>query len=140
MLWDSSLESGVPIIDYEHQLLVGHLENLINESNPEQAREMLVFLADYVVKHFAHEQVLHRGSGYEKAEEHKVAHKDFVETIITLEEEYDDKGNDPEMLIKITDVVKDWLRDHIKGADMEFAEYYKEYVKNHPLGEEEKKE
>lgn len=127
--WDSALESGIPVIDYEHKELVEQLAALMDESRPDRVEAMLRFLKDYVVKHFAHEQVMHKSSGYPKAAEHKQAHTNFVNTFLDLEDEYFEKGSNSETLQKLTTVVSDWLLKHIMGQDMEFAEYYKAMIR-----------
>ena len=125
MQWDRSLESDIPVIDHEHRELVEQISRLVDESNPEHIREMLDFLKEYVVKHFAHEQVMHRKLDYPKAAEHKATHVAFVNTFIELEEEYIEKGSNPEMLEKLTNILKDWLKEHIMGQDMDFSDYFK---------------
>lgn len=123
MNWDSSLESNIPVIDHEHRELVEQLSRLVNESNPEHIQQMLDFLKEYVVKHFAHEQVMHRKLAYPKTDEHKATHVAFVSTFLELEEEYVEKGSNPEMLQKIVAILNDWLKNHIMGQDKDFADY-----------------
>lgn len=125
MEWDSSLESGIPVIDFEHKELVRQVSGLEDESKPERVKEILDFLADYVVKHFAHEQLMQKSSNYPKAAEHKEAHERFVERFVALENEYFKNGSNPEIVKKITEAVNAWLRDHIMGQDKEFAKFYK---------------
>ena len=132
MFWDNSLESGVPVIDFEHKELIVNLSALKNESDPEGVRDMLKFLEEYVVKHFAHEQVMHKRSNYPKTDEHRKAHEQFVQTFLALEKEYLEKGSNPDMLQRVIVAVENWLRDHILGQDREFSEYYK---KRYPNGE-----
>lgn len=125
MVWDSRMESGIPVIDHEHKQLVNQVAALLDEPNQERVREMFDFLREYVIKHFAHEQLMHKSIEYPGAAEHKQAHKDFVETFLQLEEEYRDNGYNSELLEKIVGVVSNWLRDHIMGMDMAFAQFYR---------------
>lgn len=127
--WHSSMESGIPIIDFEHKELVEQLAALIEESGADKVEEMLRFLKEYAVKHFAHEQVLHKNSGYPKAAEHKALHTAFVHAFVDLEEEYLEKGNNPEILQKLVAMVAEWLIKHIMGEDRKFAEYYAKVAK-----------
>ena len=126
MLWDKSMESGITVIDYEHQELVAQLEKLTNATTPEQARKTLDFLQEYVVKHFAHEQVLHRRVQYPHADAHRQSHQDFIQRVQELDREYGESGNTAAALQKISAVLTDWLRNHILGEDKEFAEFYME--------------
>lgn len=124
MQFDKDLECGVPVIDHEHREMIRHLSDLMDETRENRIQEMLAFLKDYVVVHFAHEQLLHRDSRYPKAEEHKRIHKDFIQTFLDLEEEYHLKGNNPATLQRLIRVANDWLIEHIMGQDREFADYY----------------
>jgi len=125
MQWDTSFESDIPVIDHEHRELIDHIMRLQNEPNPERAKEILLFLEDYVVKHFAHEQLMHRSTNYPKAREHKETHLAFMDTVEALKTEYLESGCSPVVLEKIVNALKVWLRDHILGADKEFAHYYR---------------
>lgn len=127
MVWDSRMESGIPVVDYEHKLLVKQVDELLTAPNQERVQEMFDFLREYVIKHFAHEQLMHKSLEYPQSAEHKQAHKDFVATFIQLEEEYQKEGYGTEMLEKIVEVVSAWLREHIMGMDMAFAQYYKSF-------------
>lgn len=125
MQWDKSLESDIPVIDHEHKELVCQLSNLLDESQPNRVQEMLDFLKDYVVKHFAHEQVIHKKCNYPRAAEHKQAHIDFIDRFNSLEELYLTKENDLKVLQTLIETVNNWLKEHIMGQDKEFAEYFK---------------
>lgn len=126
MLWDKSMECGISVIDHEHRDLVAQLEKLASATSPEQARKTLDFLREYVVKHFAHEQVLHRRVHYPQADAHKQSHWEFMQTVDELDNEYTASGNTDEVLQKISAVLTNWLRDHILGEDKEFAAFYME--------------
>lgn len=124
MQWDESLESKIPVIDHEHKELVTQLASLMDESRPDRVREMLSFLKEYVIQHFAHEQLLHRSARYPKAHEHKIAHIDFISTFGDMEERFVAEGETPELAWAVGEAVTDWLKRHIMGEDREFAEYY----------------
>ena len=125
MQWDKSLECNIVTVDHEHKELFRQVDCLMQEPNAERVQEMLSFLAGYVVKHFAHEQLMHKRSAYPKAAEHKTIHESFVATFVELEKEYTEQGGTPEVLEKIIAAVTTWLKEHIMGEDKEFAEYYR---------------
>ncbi|MCC8190030.1 MAG: hemerythrin family protein [Planctomycetes bacterium] len=130
--WSGSLSgilsSGVPVIDYEHAELITQLMRLKEESSEERIRQMLEFLADYVVRHFAHEQMMHKELGYPKAAAHRAAHEGFVQSFLALEKEYFDGCTNPEFLGRFIAAMETWLQHHILGEDMEFAEFYQRVV------------
>lgn len=133
MEWDINLESGIPVIDHEHKELFRQLSMLLDKNQQNRIAEMLDFLGEYVVRHFAHEQVMHNAHEYPKAAEHKAAHLAFIEKFNALEEQFAAEGNSLEMLQKVVAAVDAWLKRHIMGEDKEFAEYYKKRQKKNAL-------
>ena len=124
-MWDKALECGIPSIDSEHKELFRQVGILMDESRSDRAATTLDFLSGYVVKHFTHEQIMHKASKYPASAAHKEMHDRFVVVYSSLRAEYERKGNNPETLIKIIKTIELWLRDHIMGMDCDFAEYYK---------------
>ncbi len=125
MEWDSSWNSGIPVVDEEHQSLVRQVSDLLDTSKAHLVGETLDFLADHVITHFSTEEQLQQTSKYPKAAEHKQAHDAFIADLVGLRAEF--FLNDDTMLIvtKIAKFVIDWLNTHIKGEDKEFGDYVK---------------
>ena len=71
--WDGSLSVGVDSIDAQHKGIFTRVDNLLNSMSKGKGRDeigkVVVFLADYVVKHFKEEESLmlkHDYNGYAK--------------------------------------------------------------------------
>jgi hemerythrin-like metal-binding protein len=123
--WNSSLETGIPIVDEQHQELFRQVDILLDRNNKERVPETLAFLGEYVIKHFGTEELMQKASKYPKAAEHKVIHENFIKTFVALKGEYESGGEDFLVLIKITKIALDWLQEHIGGHDKDFGAYFK---------------
>ncbi|MDR2527667.1 MAG: hemerythrin family protein [Synergistaceae bacterium] len=126
MLWNKSLELGIPAIDDQHKELFRQIDILFDRNNADRVPQTLKFLGEYVEKHFRDEQLIHIRARYPKAAPHRKLHADFVAAFKKLKEEYD-KGSDKlPVLLKINKTAASWLKGHILVHDKEFAVYYKE--------------
>ena len=125
-LWNKTLEVGIPTIDQQHKQLFDQVDILSDSSNSQRFADTLKFLADYVVKHFSDEQLIHAKSQYPNAELHKKMHTDFLAVFNQLKSEYDAGSHNLQVALKVNKTIYDWLRSHIMVHDKEFAAYYKE--------------
>ncbi len=127
--WDQSLELGIPSIDKQHQTLVemvNHFYDTLNSSDyKDNIGTLLEGLADYTVKHFAHEEKYLKLYDSKLFEEHKKIHDDFVNQVTDLIKKHNSGHN--VLSIKVTKMVKEWIVDHIKGDDREYVELFKRH-------------
>lgn len=129
MLWNSSLECGIPAIDEQHKELFRQVDILLDNTKKDRVADTLNFLGAYVQKHFATEEAMHQRCRYPKAIEHKRIHDDFVKTYKELRAEYEQSGHKLDLLLKINKAAVGWLKEHVMGHDREFSTYYKESQK-----------
>ncbi|MDR1733058.1 MAG: hemerythrin domain-containing protein, partial [Synergistaceae bacterium] len=101
MLWDKTLEVGVPFIDTQHKELFKQIDILSDNNNKSRFPQTLKFLGEYVKKHFHDEQELHIQSAYPKAAAHKKMHADFVAVFTKMKTEYDADNENLVVLHKI---------------------------------------
>ncbi|MDR1297080.1 MAG: hemerythrin domain-containing protein, partial [Deltaproteobacteria bacterium] len=88
MLWNKSLETGVAKIDEQHKELFRQVDNLVDKSQAAKITDTLVFLKNYVAKHFSDEEILQRVSSYPKYEGHRKLHDDFSQAYRDLYAKY----------------------------------------------------
>ena len=129
VLWNQSLETGIPAIDAQHKELFRQVDILFDKNNKDRVPQTLKFLGEYVEKHFNDEQLLQLKSHYPKAIMHKKMHADFVTAFKKMKQEYDSGNGSLTVLLKINRAVSDWLKNHIMIHDKEFATYYKNLPK-----------
>jgi hemerythrin-like metal-binding domain len=124
MLWNATYETGLPVVDAQHKELFNQVDILLDASKADRIDDTLKFLEGYVVKHFATEEGMQKQIAYAKQDEHKKAHADFIATFKQLKNEYLASGNSPIAAMKMTRVALNWLKEHIRGLDREFAKTY----------------
>ena len=82
--WDKSLETGNFTIDEQHKSIIKAINDLLEACSQGKGRveveKTLIFLKDYVVKHFNDEEKLQIKSNYPGYKEHKEIHDSFKNT------------------------------------------------------------
>ncbi|MCC8179694.1 MAG: hemerythrin family protein [Planctomycetes bacterium] len=124
MLWSPIYETGIPIVDAQHQELFRQIENLLDKSKGDRVQKTLDFLGSYVVKHFTTEEGLQKSCNYPNFDNHHKMHETFTKTYLDLKDKYQ-AGQDPLLLMKISNIALTWLKDHIRVQDQDFAKHFK---------------
>ena len=132
--WDESLSIGINEIDAQHK----HLVNLINKLNYSleigQTKDMvqtaLSGMVDYTIIHFLTEENYFNKFGFEKAEEHKKAHKTFIDKVEEFKKEVelqDTNFDESNVYIakEMANFLKDWIINHIKVTDKKYVNCFK---------------
>ena len=82
--WSSDLETGIDVIDHQHQRIVDYL-NELNTANDtgDQAvtNHVLAELVDYTLTHFAFEEELQEKADYPFLKAHKRVHEIFTKRV-----------------------------------------------------------
>jgi len=92
VFWDSSLETGVDVIDIQHRQLF-EMINRLHEKNEDPDADRVAFLAtldrmeQYARFHFSEEEALMQQAGYPALEEHRGKHEEFRQRIETLQQQ-----------------------------------------------------
>ncbi len=124
MLWNSAYETGIGIVDEQHKELFRQIDILVANKEPNAVPKVIDFLGQYVEKHFSTEEGLQRKSKYTDFPEHKKKHVAFVDAFTRLKKEYEESGQNSLILMKLTRVALDWLKQHIRVEDKKFAGHY----------------
>lgn len=131
MSWDSSLNTGIELIDNQHRELVEAVENNILASTDEKAlnsfNSTLSFLETYVLQHFSDEEDYQKSSGYPDYHIHKSLHNDLIQDLNEIKNQIDREGINPELANSINQFLLDLVMHHISKADYEFGKYYKKW-------------
>ena len=126
--WSSDLETGIEVIDKQHQRIVDYL-NELNDANDSGNRagtnHVLNELVDYTLTHFAFEEELQEKAGYPFLRAHKRVHEIFTKRVAEFQKRAASGENvAPEVL----SMLKIWLVNHIKGDDADYAESVKTFL------------
>jgi len=121
MAWTRDLNTGVEVIDSQHQRIV-HYINLLEEAhqqnNPQLVGAVLVDLSDYTLSHFSFEESLQEELGYMYAKQHKAVHDMFIKRLAG----YQQRHNAGESVAgQLHGMLSTWLIHHIKRDDMAYV-------------------
>lgn len=126
--WSSDLNTGIEVIDKQHQRIVDYLNELdsANESGDRAVtNHVLKELVDYTLTHFAFEEELQEKANYPFLKAHKRVHEIFTKRVAEFQQRATAGENvAPELL----SMLKIWLVNHIKGDDADYAESVKKML------------
>ena len=124
--WSDEMSVGVPLIDSDHQALIGFINDLHDalESGDEIAAlgETLGKLVAYIEFHFKREEKVMQACGFPHIETHQGEHRDFTKRIHDIHVRYYREA-DVAMTRDLLDFLKDWLNHHILIQDKAYARY-----------------
>ena len=117
--WNEYLETGTPLIDAQHRMLVdliNRLTGVLKAGEPDQAdvRALLDGLFDYIDHHFAAEENLVAAHGYAGLPAHIAQHRNFTARIRKIGAA-DQLGHAD--LIELSIYLQKWLIAHILLED-----------------------
>lgn len=128
--WSEDLSIGVPAIDAQHKELFRRINSLLDACHQAKGREavseILGFLANYVLEHFATEEKLMSERAYPRYEEHRREHEDFKTRLAALSERFAAEGPGIHIIIATNSVVVTWLNRHIRHVDRALGGFLKE--------------
>lgn len=136
--WDRNFETGIEIIDQQHQKLVAILNNLAyhlaNRSQPESLLQILDELTDYTHYHFeTEEKIWHQHmDGDEWLDSHEDTHHAFIHKIAALRTEQNTESID-DLLQHAFSFLSHWLAYHILDTDKRMAKTVLLIKKGHSI-------
>jgi hemerythrin len=138
--WDPSLSVGEETIDNQHKRLIAQINKLIDilsslDVDIGALRETGHFLYTHIMEHLTYEEKYMEENNYPGLEDHKKAHRDFIQFYKDIQSELKEgmtSGNFTSIEIgklmeKIKKYLLDWLVQHIKSVDQEYAKYIKSH-------------
>jgi hemerythrin len=127
--WRDSLSVGIREIDDQHRELLVHFNQLLSACKAgeglEELRRVLLFLDEYVIRHFTDEENLQRQHGYPGFEAHKKEHESFIARLKVLKQEIDCEGCALHHVMETNNLLLKWLLNHISAVDVQLGTYLK---------------
>lgn len=119
-VWSELFETGVKLIDSQHQALVdlvNQLGELVMQARPEHAGDVLQRLKDYASFHFSAEEAwsVEHGQPPEALAAHQDQHQNYLSQVLTFAEGW--AGGDPVQGEALHRFLSAWLVAHILGED-----------------------
>ena len=123
LTWKDEYSVGIEAMDNDHKKLL----NLINQlqtsvhyyTGKEFEEKALEELVDYTKTHFKREEQLMEDNNYHALEAHKEEHKQFINTVNNLVEQY--QTNSEVTIVDALSFLKSWLIKHINGTDKDYG-------------------
>lgn len=118
--WREEFNTGVPSVDFEHQELVGVLNQLLlaiqSGGSDAQTQEMISNLYGRFSGHFALEETIMKRYDYDEFELHKEDHEDLLDQIRDLMESH--AGGDFSGKAELfAENMYDWFANHFQTKD-----------------------
>jgi hemerythrin len=121
IVWDkNTFEIGIELIDSQHKVLVGYINELAwaidNKAERNINSELFRKLYNYTVFHFDAEEGYILSLGKNDNLLHRLQHKHFIEELDRISELNESENISNELLYFLTD----WLLHHIQVEDKKF--------------------
>jgi hemerythrin-like metal-binding protein len=126
--WDAVYSVGIEEIDNQHKKFIDTLNSLYTEiPNETEATLEKAFaeLENYALYHFATEEKYFDEFKYEGAEEHKMAHAGFKQTIDGFRKRM--SAERMQVTSELVDYLEDWLTDHLVEMDQKYISCFREH-------------
>jgi methyl-accepting chemotaxis protein/hemerythrin len=128
MEWSEDLSVGIRLVDEQHKVLLGLINELHAAMRSRKSDAVLVGvverLKEYTVKHFGMEEEYFDRYGYPETVQHKAAHAKLVQQVLDFEAGL--KSGKAKVTMEIMRFLKDWLINHIQGTDKRYAPFLNE--------------
>ena len=125
-IWSSRFETGIAIIDQQHQALFEAVNKLADSfksgTASAQVKASMDFLVKYTVEHFQTEEKFMKEMGYPKLSSHMAQHGQLVAKAKDLQARL---AEGKTVTVEVTSFLADWLKHHINEEDMGYVEFAK---------------
>jgi hemerythrin len=123
LAWDKDFETGSPLVDTQHRMLIekiNELGQLLNGPPPSKAAvdQLVEFLGSYVVHHFKFEERCMENHQCPAREQNKKAHAAFLAFFQDFSKRYRVAGPKLELLQGLHQMAGDWIKYHILTVDI----------------------
>ncbi|MGM0376761.1 MAG: bacteriohemerythrin [Bacteroidota bacterium] len=123
--WTEDLSVGHETLDKEHQkwisLLNDFYQGLMDGKSKDKLTVLVEGMLDYTKYHFANEEQYMKSIGYPDFDAHKEKHDFYIEKINEFYEKI--KKDELILSLEVTNFLKTWLINHIKGTDQQYARF-----------------
>lgn len=123
MKWDNSFMIHVPEVDQQHKRLL-ELVNQLHAAmklrkDDKELGDILNGLSEYTATHFSYEEKIMQQAGYRDLSSHQELHKGLIVQLSEFKAKFE--SGDAMISMELMDFLKDWLTNHIKGTDKQYA-------------------
>jgi hemerythrin len=124
--WNEQFETGHPLIDSQHQMLISYLnrlEAMTRNTNPSRQEvefilNLIDFVETYTLVHFKHEEGCMIRFRCPAHAENKLAHQQFLEYFREFKRRFEIEGCRPDVLRELQETFAGWIQQHILNIDL----------------------
>ena len=129
IVWDSSNEVGIPIIDEQHRGMVSLINSFglaIQHGHQTEFYLNTIFamIDGYTKLHFTTEEEILRIAGYDDLEQHKELHTTLIKKSFSIAHQ-SLRLRDPEIYLRF---LQEWWMTHIKTCDRQYMPIAQKYL------------
>lgn len=129
IIWEESYNLGIKIIDEQHKVFVGILNEACECAGHPESRdkleEVMNRLLRYADLHFKTEEEYFKEFDYENAEEHTREHVKLKKQAENFRREFVEEKKD--VAARFVDFLEDWLVDHLDQQDKKYVQCFHEH-------------
>ncbi len=135
LVWREQLSVGNDLIDADHKYLidiVNQIEQSFDTKNRHELSAALDSLSQYSQKHFAQEEKIASAAGYAQVPHMHQSHEVLVKALdrARLEIEAMGQGWSPTAIEHFTNLLRNWLVDHVIKEDLLMKSALQKYPPN----------
>lgn len=122
IVWDSKLDTGIEVIDAQHQRIVDYINDLEIAKMKEDKRlvtDVIEQLIDYTQSHFGFEEAMLEEAGYKFLRPHKKVHELFIKRVTEFTMR---AAKGEEIADELHSMLTKWLLNHIANEDRDYAQ------------------
>ena len=126
--WKDSYKVGIAKIDAQHYTLVSLLNKLHQAMMEGKDRAALTGILDdligYTKIHFGTEEQLMQKNSYPGFAKHRAEHASLANKVLAFRRDF--QAGKVALSIELMRFLKDWLKSHILGSDMQYSPFFRE--------------
>lgn len=123
--WRESYETGVSVMDEQHQKLIELINKLYrvmrDRESEASVKDVLEEMNTYAEQHFAEEEKLLKENNYPGYDKHIALHQSYREKLKELMGESTFEGK--EQMKETYTFLRQWWMEHIVGEDKKYGEF-----------------
>ena len=131
LVWNSEFETGIEIIDEQHQRLFHYLAEIdrsIKDNDPDNVELVVHALVNYALSHNSFEESLMEKANYPLFDAHKHLHETFKRRANEYVERLEAGADPMKVAEQLRIFIGLWLISHVKQEDQDYVPYVKKIL------------
>lgn len=130
IVWQERFSVGSVVLDSQHRIMLGLLNDLYRASQARESRGLLRELFDtacrYAERHFASEEELLQRAGYPHLAAHKAEHEEYRKCVEQLSATLYSAPD--AALDELFQYLRTWWTEHLGGSDRDYLPFVREVL------------